>query len=238
MRTQKIITGLLVVVSVGLTSRSLTSGSEEKIPAIAPEKKAAASASQPALVIQLQADKKAYRQKDEIHFHITYLNQGQKPLRFLVDDAFAGSDFQCKTQAGDAIAFNGGYSTWSPKVGVFTGRPHLLQPGEKKVFAVDALVDHRYDLVFSNEFKRHGTDGFKPLRARMKLPADYPDKYISAGRIFPAGKPGKYMFQCRYQGTEHDKYWRFTGAKTPEEVSVEHLWIGEAVSNVVEIEIR
>lgn len=238
MRTRKIMAGLLFVVSVSLTFQALTSGSEKNNPVTEPEKEAAALDSRPALGIQLQADKKAYRQKDEIHFQITYLNQGKKPLRFLVDDEFVGSNFQCKSQAGDTIAFNGGYSTWSPKAGVFIGRPHLLQPGEKKVFAVDALVDQRYDLVFSNEFKRHGTDGFTQLRARMKLPADYPDKYISAGRIFPAGKPGKYVFQCRYQGTERDKYWRFTGAKTPEEASVEHLWIGEAVSNVVEIEIK
>lgn len=57
---------------------------------------------------------------------------------------------------------------------MFIGRPQLLEPGEKKVLVVDALVDYQCHLVFSNQFKRLSSDGFQEFKARIKLPADYP----------------------------------------------------------------
>jgi hypothetical protein len=226
------------MVNLCVTIQVIVGGSEKRISTAVPLKKEAAYTKKQTLVIQLQADQVKYKKKEEIHFQIIYMNQGKNPLRILVDDTFVGNNFQCKSKAGEEIEPNPGYNTWSPKAGVFTGHPHLLQPGEKKVFAVDVLVDHNYNLVFSNQFTRSGTADFTEFKTQMKLPVDYPDKYISAGKIFPTGRPGKYLFQCSYHGTEQDKYWSFIGTLTPEDASVEHLWIGQTASNIVEIEIK
>ena len=153
MKTQKIVSGLFVMLCMGPACQTPGSDSKKEMPSNAREEKSADSNSKPALVIQLQTDKKAYRRKDEIHFQITYLNQGEKPLRFLMDNTFVGDNFQCTSQAGEEIEANSGHIRLLLKAGLFPGRPHLLQPGEKKVFDVDALVDHCYDLVFSNKFK-------------------------------------------------------------------------------------
>ena len=53
MRTQKIVAGLLVVVSVGLPTQALAPGSREKPPAATLGKKAVVTDAKTALVIQL-----------------------------------------------------------------------------------------------------------------------------------------------------------------------------------------
>ena len=198
-------------------------------------------ASSPAgnLRIALVTDKKTYSVGDEIHFKVVLSNAGNAPFRILIDRVFIGSNIECRDLQGKKYAHDGGYDSWSPKVNVHTGRTYLLKPNEKMNIKMDALVYDNYKLIFSNLFDRRGSSGYQEFKKRINLPPDFPDKYLSAGRIIPLLKPGTYRFTYVYETNENDKNWRtFAGARTPEEASVDLLLIGKATSNTIELLIK
>ncbi len=190
------------------------------------------------LQIMLKADKAIYHRGDEIHWEVVYVNNGDVPVRILVDDEFVGGNLRCSNEKGDPIGYEGGHMSWSPKTGVFTGKPHLIEPGGALTVRIDSLVDFRYDLVFRNPALAPGNADNQALKTQLGLPEDYPDEYLAAGRRFRVGRPGICDFRWVYEAGENDKRWRFAGARTPEEASVEHLWLGAAESGGVRLEIR
>lgn len=189
------------------------------------------------LKISLKTDKDTYSIGDEIHFTIEFKNASSKPLRVLIDDEFVGSNIECSDNDGNIYTYEGGYKTWSPKVGVFIGETHLIQPNNRMEIKLDALVYDHYNLIFSNQFDRKGSNEFQNIKSDNDLPENFPDKYICAGRIFKLTNSGKYRFTYVYQATENDKNWRFTGA-TNREVSMDFLWIGRAASNTIELLLK
>ena len=191
------------------------------------------------LQIELLTDKTSFSIGDEIHFEVIFFNRGNSPFRILIDSTFIGSNIECTDIQGKMYSYVGGYNTWSPKTGVYTGRTYLLKAKEKMSIKMDAFIDNNYQLIFSNMFDRKGSNDYQELRKRIHLPPDFPDKYISAGRIFPLLKPNRYRFTYVYEATETDKHWKtFAAAQTPQEASVDLLWIGRATSNTVEILIQ
>jgi hypothetical protein len=190
------------------------------------------------LQISLLTDKTSYSIGDEIHLEVVFFNRGKSPLRILIDDTFVGGNIQFTDMEGKKYSYEGGYSTWSPKAGLFTGRTYFLKPDDKISIKMDALVYDDYKLIFSNLFDRKGSDNYKEFKKNKKLPSSFPDKYICAGRIFSLLKPNKYRLTYIYETTEADKHWRFSAAKTPQETSLDLLWIGKAASNPIEISIQ
>ena len=189
--------------------------------------------------ITLVTDKTTYSVGDEIHFEVVLSNTGNTPFRIMIDGVFIGSNIECTDLKGKKYAYDGGYDSWSPKVNVYTGRTYLLKPNEKMNIKIDALVYDNYKLIFSNLFDRRGCSGYQEFKKRINLPPDFPDKYQSAGRIIPLLKPGTYRFTYVYETNEHDKHWRtFTGARTPEEASVDLLLIGKVKSKTIELLIK
>ena len=188
--------------------------------------------------IRLTTDKAEYGPGEEIHFLVQAVNGGSQPLRILYDGTFVGRTMECTAANGERCPNEGGYATWSPKVGMYTGRTYLLQPGESQAFNMDALVDDHRQLIFSVSFASQGSGSFLEFKKKRGLPLDFPDKYIAAGAIIRLAGPGKYRLAYVYSAEELDKKWKFAGAATPEEASVDLLWLGRAVSNPVEIEIR
>ena len=189
------------------------------------------------LQISLMTDKDTYSIGDEIHFTIVFKNVSSNPLRVLIDDEFVGSNIECSDDDGNIYAYEGGYNTWSPKVGVFTGGTHLIQPKSSMEIKLDVLVYDHYDLIFSNKFERKGSSNFQNIKSDNNLPENFPDKYICAGRIFKLPDAGKYRFTYVYQATENDKNWRFTG-ETNRDFSMDFLWIGSAASNTIALLIK
>ncbi|MCG7853478.1 MAG: hypothetical protein MIO92_13240 [Methanosarcinaceae archaeon] len=189
------------------------------------------------LQISLITDKNIYSIGDEIHFTIEFENVSSYPLRVLIDDEFVGSNIECSDNDGNIYPYEGGYKTWSPKVGIFIGGTHLIQPNSRMEIKLDALVYDHYDLIFSNQFDRKGSNDFQNIKSDNNLPENFPDKYICAGRIFKLPNAGKYRFTYVYQATENDKNWRFAGA-TNREVSMDFLWIGRVASNTIELLIK
>ena len=190
------------------------------------------------LRITLITDTTSYSVGDEIHFEVVFSNTGDMPFRILIDSVFIGSRMECTDLQDRLYAPEGGYDSWSPKAGVYNGRTYLLKPNETKTVRMDALVYDGYKLIFSNLFDRTGYTGYKEFKKRIHLPADFPDKYLSAGMIFSLQEKDSCRFTYIYEITEHDKHWRFTGARTPAEVSVDLLWTGKAMSNTIEIQIE
>ena len=190
-----------------------------------------------ALQISLLTDRRSYSIGDEIHFEITFFNNGNSPFRILIDDTFVGEHIMFINMQGETYSYEGGYNSWSPKAGVFTGRTYLLKPNSRIVIKMDALVYDNYRLVFSNLFDREGGDNYQELKKRNKLPRSFPDKYICAGRIIPLLKADKYRLKYIYETSDADKHWKFV-TKKPQESSVDLLWIGEATSNTIEISIQ
>lgn len=191
------------------------------------------------LRITLVTDKTTYSVGDEIHFEAVLSNVGDATFRILVDSVFIGSHIECRDLQNGECVYEGGYNSWSPKVNIYTGRTYLMKPNEKMNIKMDALVYDNYKLIFSNLFERKGSSGYQEFKKRINLPPDFPDKYLSAGRIVALRKPGTYKFAYVYETTESDKHWRrFAGARTPEEASVDLLLIGKATSNTVELSIK
>lgn len=190
------------------------------------------------LEISFMTDKDTYSKGDEIHFAIHLKNVSSHPLRVLIDDEFVGSNIQCSDKDGNRYAFEGGYHSWSPKAGIFTGRTHLIQPNGKMEMKLDALLFDHYHLIFSNQFHRKGSHSFQDLKFRNHLPENFPDKYICAGRIYKLPHAGQYCFTYVYRATENDKNWKFSAAKTDQEASTDALWIGKAVSNTLELFLK
>ena len=190
------------------------------------------------LQVILKSDKESYRQGEEIHWEVVYVNNGDVPVRILVDDEFAGVSMSCSTEKGDPVAYEAGYKSWSPKAGVFTGKPRLIDPGGTLSLRINSLVDFQYDLVFRNPAQGPASAEDQALKKQFGLPENYPDQYLAAGRRFRIGQPGIYHFRWIYEAGENDKRWRFAGAQTAEEASVEHLWLGTAESNGLRLEIR
>ena len=190
------------------------------------------------LQISLTTDKATYSKGDEIHFTIDLKNVSSHPLRVLIDNEFVGSNIECSDNDGNRYAYEGGYNSWSPKAGIYTGRTHLIQPNSKMEFKLDALLFDNYSLIFSNQFDRKGSNNFQQLKSRNNLPSNFPDKYISAGRIYKLPKAGKYHFTYVYQATESDKNWKFAGAKTPQRATTDLLWVGRTASNTIELSLK
>jgi hypothetical protein len=190
------------------------------------------------LEVRLKTDKESYRQGEEIHWLVEYVNTGNAPLRVLVDETFAGSSLVCSTEGGEPVEPEGGYKSWSPKVGVFTGKTHLIGPGETLTLRLDSLVDFQRDLVFRYPGPTEANAGDSEFKKRLGLPDDYPAAYLSAGRRFRIGKPGVFDFRWVYEAGENDKRWTFAAARSPEESSIEHLWLGKAESNSLRLEIH
>jgi len=189
------------------------------------------------LHVLMTADREAFRPGEEIHFLVQAVNRGSNPLRILYDSVFVGRTIKCTAADGESCPNEGGYATWSPKVGEFTGRTYLLQPGESQSFKMDALVDDRRQLIFSSSGESRESGSNLELKKKFDLPIDFPDKYISAGAIIRLAGPGKYRLAFVYSASEQDRQWHFAGAATPAEAAVDLLWIGTAVSDPVEIEI-
>jgi hypothetical protein len=190
------------------------------------------------LQISLFTDKTSYFIGDEIHFEVVFSNRGNSPFRILIDDTFVGSNIQCTDLKGNKYSYEGGYLTWSPKSGIFTGRTYYLEPDDKISIKMDALVNDNYQLIFSNLFDRTGSNDFGKFKKEKKLPSSFPDKYLCAGRIFPLLKPGKYKLTYIYKTTDADKHWKFSHAKSPQETSLDLLWIGKSTSNPIEISLQ
>jgi hypothetical protein len=191
------------------------------------------------LRITLITDKTTYSVGDEIHLEVVLSNAGDAPFRILMDKIFIGSRIECADLQGKRCVYEGGYASWSPKVNIYTGRTYLLKPKEKMNIKMDALVYDNYKLIFSNLFDRKGSSGNQEFKKRINLPPDFPDKYLSPGRIISLLKPGTYKLTYVYETAESDKHWmRFAGARTPEEASVDLLFIGKAMSNTVELVIK
>lgn len=189
------------------------------------------------LHIFIKTDKNTYSKGDEIHFTILFENVTTFPLRVLIDSEFVGSNIKCLDSDGNEYTYEGGYTTWSPKAGVFTGGTHLIKPNSKLEIKMDALLYDNYSLIFSNLFDRQGSSGFQEIKSSNNLPGDFPDKYICAGRIFKLQKAGNYRFTYIYQTTENDKNWKFVKA-TDQEESMDFLWIGRTESNTIGISIK
>jgi hypothetical protein len=195
--------------------------------------------SQPAtLEVRLKTDKESYRQGEEIHWLVEYVNKSDASFRVLVDETFAGTGLVCSTEAGEPVEAEGGYKSWSPKAGVFTGRTRLIDPGETLTLRLDSLADFQRDLVFRYPGPTEANAGDSEFKKRLGLPDDYPAAYLSAGRRLPVGKPGVFVFRWVYEAGENDKRWTFAAAQTPEEASVDRLWLGKAESNSLRLEIR
>jgi hypothetical protein len=195
--------------------------------------------SQPAtLEVRLKTDKESYRQGEEIHWLVEYVNKSDASFRVLVDETFAGTGLVCSTEAGEPVEAEGGYKSWSPKAGVFTGRTRLIDPGETLTLRLDSLADFQRDLVFRYPGPTEANAGDSEFKKRLGLPDDYPAAYLSAGRRLPVGKPGVFVFRWVYEAGENDKRWTFAAAQTPEEASVDRLWLGKAESNNLRLEIR
>ena len=190
------------------------------------------------LQISLKTDKGTYSKGTEIHFTIELKNVSSYPLRVLIDDKFVGSNIECSDNDGNRYTYEGGYISWSPKAGIFTGRTYLIPPNSKMEIKLDALVFDNYYLIFSNQFDRKGSNNFQDLKRSKNLPENFPDKYICAGRIYKLPDAGKYRFTCVYQATENDKNWKLAGAKTHQEASTDFLWIGRVESNTIELLIK
>ena len=191
------------------------------------------------LQISLIADKDTYSIGEEIHFTIVFKNNTGYPLSVLIDDAFVGSNIKCSDIDGNGYNYEGGYKTWSPKAGVFTGGIHSIQPNSKMEINLDALLYDNYNLIFSNQFDCKGSNDFQDLKKGNNLPENFPDKYICAGRIFKLTDAGKFRFTYVYEATENDKNWSFAGEKMhQEEVSTDLLWIGKVESNTIELSIK
>lgn len=190
------------------------------------------------LQISLNTRKDTYAINDEIHFTIDFKNVSRYPLRIFIDNEFVGSNIKCSDNEGNIFTYEGGYNSWSPKAGIFTGRTYLIQPDSIMEFKLDALLFDNYSLIFSNKFDRKDSINFQDLKNSNNLPENFPDKYISAGRIFKLQKAGKYRFTCVYQATENDKNWTFAEAKTHQEASTEYLWIGSEESNTIQLFIK
>ena len=186
------------------------------------------------LQISLKTDKDTYSIGDEIHFTIDFENVSIHPLSVLIDNEFVGSNIECSDHDGNRYTYEGGYNTWSPKMGIFTGGTHLIQPNSQMEIKLDALLFDNYELIFSNRFDRKGSDNFQDLKRINNLPGNFPDKYICAGRIFKLPNAGKYRFTYVYQATENDKNWRFA-KETSQEESMDFLWIGRSESNTIEL---
>jgi hypothetical protein len=190
------------------------------------------------LQISLKTEKDTYAIGDEINFTIDFKNVSCYPLRIFLDNEFVGSNIECSDNEGNKYTYEGGYNSWSPKAGIFTGRTYLIQPDSIMEIKLDALVLDNYSLVFSNKFDRKSSNNFRDLKKSNNLPENFPDKYISAGRIYKLPKAGKYRFTYVYQATENDKIWTFAEAKTHQQASTEFLWIGSTASNTIQLFIR
>jgi hypothetical protein len=190
------------------------------------------------LYITLRTDKTSYSIGDEIHFMVEFFNRSSSSFRILIDDTFIGSNIECTDTHGNKHTYDGGFNSWSPKAGVYTGRTYLIEPNKKLVIKMDALVYVGYKLILSNLFERTGNSEYQELKKQNNLPSGFPDKYISAGRIFPLHKADKYRFCYIYEAGKSDKDWQFTGTRTPRETSTDLLWIGKTISNTVEIVIK
>ena len=190
------------------------------------------------LQISLKTDKGTYSKGNEIHFTIELKNVSSYPLRVLIDDEFVGSNIECSDNDGNRYTYEGGYNSWSPKAGIYTGRTYLIPPNSKMEIKLDALVFDNYYLIFSNQFDRKGSNNFQDLKSSKNLPENFPDKYICAGRIYKLPDAGKYRFTYVYQATENDKNWKLAGAKTHQEASTDFLWIGRVASNTIELLIK
>jgi hypothetical protein len=190
------------------------------------------------LEIRLRTDKESYRQGEEIHWLVEYVNKGNAPLRVLVDEEFVGSNILCLTGLGEPIAAEAGYKSWSPKAGVFTGKTQRIGPGETLTLRLDSLVDFQYDLVFRHPGPSPESPDDQTFIKRLGLPDDYPTAYLSAGRKFRIKQPGGFAFRWVYETGENDKLWRFAAARSPDESSIDDLWLGKAESNSLRLEIR
>ena len=190
------------------------------------------------LQISLFTDKTSYSIGEEIHFEVVFFNDGNSPFRILIDDTFVGENIECTDMQGNKYSYESGYHSWSPKAGFFTGRTYLLKPNHKINIKMDALVYDNYQLIFSNLFERKGCNNYQEFKKNKKLPSSFPDKYLCAGRIFSLLKPNKYKLTYIYETINADKHWKFYAAKTPQETSLDLLWIGKATSNPIEISIQ
>jgi hypothetical protein len=190
------------------------------------------------LRISLATDKAIYARGDEIHFEVVFFNAGQAPFRILLNTFDWSSGIACTDAMGEPCAQSSGFCKilFKLKPGAYLGKTRLLKPNEKVAVQVDALLDGKYQMIFGEMSGRKGPCDYQALKREENLPADFPDKYISVGKIWPLLKPGKYRFAYVYETTEADtKWWSFSGARTPEEASVDLLWIGKAASNPIEL---
>jgi len=183
-------------------------------------------------------DKDTYSKGNEIHFTIELKNVSSYPLRVLIDDEFVGSNIECSDNDGNRYTYEGGYNSWSPKAGIYTGKTYLILPNSKMEIKLDALVSDNHHLIFSNKFDRKGGNNFQDFKSSKNLPENFPDKYICAGRIYKLPDAGKYRFTYVYKTTENDKNWKFARAKTHQEASTDFLWIGRVASNTIELLIK
>lgn len=189
------------------------------------------------LQISLLTDKESYFIGDEIHFEVIFFNPGNSPFRIIINDTFVGENIKFTDMQGNKYSYRGGYNSWSTKAGLFPGRTYLLKPNQKVSIRMDALVYDNYQLIFSNLFDSKGSNNYEEFKKKKKLPSNFPDKYICAGRIFSLMKPNKYRLTYIYETSNSDMHWNFA-TKTPQESSVDLLLIGKVTSNTINILIQ
>jgi uncharacterized cupredoxin-like copper-binding protein len=190
------------------------------------------------LQIHLSLNKPVCRPGEEIALTVEFANRGAKPFRVLVHDVFIGEELEVKRQGGESIPRQSGFIWHSPKVNHFPGRTFALAPGEQKTISLEARLDLQYRLVFAAPGGRENNPDMQKVKARLGLPAGYPDKYVSRGRVFPLEKPGLYEIRFVYERTEADRQWNLPGNLPPAERSLDHLWLGKAASNTIAVEVK
>jgi hypothetical protein len=190
------------------------------------------------LRVTLAADRDSLQPGEEIRLTAEFANRGNKPFRILEDTCFAGNELEMTDSHGKPVAARAGFTSFSPKTGLFLGRTRLLGPGEKMIIALHAYLDAQGRLVFAFPEAGENLAGRIPDKSSLGLPVDYPDKYIGCGKIFLVEKPGSFAISWRYQKAESDRHWRFPKDVPAADRSLENLWTGTVVSNTVIVTLR
>lgn len=188
------------------------------------------------LQIKLSADKADVTVGEEIHFEVTFINHSAQMFRIFTPSMFLGDEFAIQDAAGHEIPREGGFIFFSPKRGVFMGTTQIIRPAGSFERALEAWIDPRYRLVFG------GRERTEPLnaeaRTRLGVPDEYPDKYISTGRIFALPKPGRYRMTFHYEKTDDDRNWRIDSDPDKNRALLSDIWTGRVNSNTVTIHVR
>ncbi|MDY0296459.1 MAG: hypothetical protein RB296_03990 [Acidobacteriota bacterium] len=190
------------------------------------------------LQINLSANKPVCQPGEEITLTVTFANRDAKPFRVLVHDVFIGEELEVNRQDGETIPRQSGFIWHSPKVNLFLGRTFVLAPEEQKTISLEARLDQQYRLVFASPDSRENIPDMREVKRRLGLPDEYPDKYVSRGRVFPLERPGLYEIRFVYERAEADRQWTLPENLPQAEQSLDCLWLGKVFSNTIIVKTK